>query len=443
MSLKKKLRSRLLNLYLGYRYAELQRRVAEWQRRLARKPHVVSVFLQLDDPYSYLLGHYLPQFAAHYAVVVKIYLAQALGDEYTPQPGMLAEYAVRDCALMARELGLPFLDKSTTPIVEHRRALLDAVANEQDSANFAETIQRALGAYWRGDTESVKRFLRHNEGSAAPVIGKNQALLASLGHYSCATLHYAGEWYWGVDRLHYLCKRLDGLGLNKTGKPNPALASIRQATQFSLPATAPEKAKLLPALELFYSFRSPYAYLALRSAYRIAEAFGLKLYVRPVLPMVMRGLPVPRSKLLYIVRDAKREAARLGVPFDRFSDSVGAGAERCIATFYYAKGEGREREFLFEAGNAIWNEGIDVATDEGLRQITERVGLFWPEVKAALESGAWRAECEASREAMTEAGVWGVPVFRIGDIALWGQDRDWLIARQIEDLCQGGEGFMV
>jgi 2-hydroxychromene-2-carboxylate isomerase len=43
---------------------------------------------------------------------------------------------------------------------------------------------------------------------------------------------------------------------------------------------------------------------------------------------------------------------------------------------------------------------------------------------------------------MTDAGVWGVPVFRMGDIALWGQDRDWLMARQIEDLCHGGEGIM-
>jgi 2-hydroxychromene-2-carboxylate isomerase len=213
--------------------------------------------------------------------------------------------------------------------------------------------------------------------------------------------------------------------------------------QLNLPAAVPDTAKSLPPLELFYSFRSPYAYISLRSAYRIAEAFGLKLDVRPVLPMVMRGLPIPRTKLLYIARDAKREAARLGIPFHRICDSVGVGAERCIATFFYAESEGREREFLFEAGNAIWNEATDVATDAGLRKVTEKAGLFWPEVKAALDAFEWRERCTANREAMTELGVWGVPVFHLGDIALWGQDRDWLMARQIEDLCQGGEGFMV
>jgi 2-hydroxychromene-2-carboxylate isomerase len=44
---------------------------------------------------------------------------------------------------------------------------------------------------------------------------------------------------------------------------------------------------------------------------------------------------------------------------------------------------------------------------------------------------------------MTDAGVWGVPSFRIGEVALWGQDRDWLLARMIEDMCHGGDGIMV
>jgi 2-hydroxychromene-2-carboxylate isomerase len=434
---------RLINLYLGDAAVSAQRRLAEFRRKLTGRPHVVSVFLQLDDPYSYLLSHYLPSLAQHYAIELRVYLAQNLGGQYTPQAGMLAEYAIRDCQLLARELGMPFLDRSSTPVVEHRRALLNTLAAEHDAENFLDNVREMLGAYWRGDTEGVKRFARQQGDSAANVIAQNQALLASLGHYNCAMLHYGGEWYWGVDRLHYLTARLDQLGLNPSGKANPQLASIRQAMQLNLPAVVPDRAKMLPPLELFYSFRSPYAYLSLRQAYRIAAAFGLKIAVRPVLPMVMRGLPMPKAKLLYIVRDARREAARLGVPFAKFGDAAGAGAERCIATFFYAREQGKEREFLLEAGNAIWNEALDLATDEGLRKVCGRAGLFWPEVRAALENEDWRARCAANREAMTNLGVWGVPVFRIGGIALWGQDRDWLIARQIEDLCHGGEGIMI
>ena len=46
------------------------------------------------------------------------------------------------------------------------------------------------------------------------------------------------------------------------------------------------------------------------------------------------------------------------------------------------------------------------------------------------------------QQAMTDAGMWGVPVFKLGDLVLWGQDRAWLLARQIEDLCQDGQGIL-
>lgn len=39
----------------------------------------------------------------------------------------------------------------------------------------------------------------------------------TLGHYSGAMLYYGGEWYWGIDRLHYLEARLETLGLLRIG----------------------------------------------------------------------------------------------------------------------------------------------------------------------------------------------------------------------------------
>jgi 2-hydroxychromene-2-carboxylate isomerase len=155
-----------------------------------------------------------------------------------------------------------------------------------------------------------------------------------------------------------------------------------------------------------------------------------------------RGLQVPKSKLLYIATDAKREASRMEIPFAKFCDPVGAGAKRCIAVFAYARKAGREREFTAAAGNAIWNEAVDVATDEGMRRVSEQVGLFWPEVMGAMDDENWRTQAEENREAMTDCGMWGVPVLKLGDLVLWGQDRAWLLARQIEDLCHDGQGIL-
>ncbi len=445
MSLKSKLRSRLVTALFSPKTRACKRRWEEFRRRVSGKRHTVSVFLELDDPYSYLLSLYLPDFRDRYDIDLHIHLAQALGDEFRPRADMLAVYAEQDCARLAQELGIPFLDKGNAPPVEHRRALIDALAGSEHDESFDDDVLEAINLYWRGDTEGVARRVSGSEltGKGDALLKRNQQLLAELGHYNGATLFYAGEWYWGIDRLHYLTDRLDALGVRRDAAVKSRLASIRQVAQISLPVSPPSTAKELPPLEFFYSFRSPYSFLSLQRVYDIADAFGLELEIRPVLPMVMRGMQVPNSKIMYIATDTAREAERFAVPFGRFADPVGAGVERCLAVYFYALGEKRERDFLLNAGEAIWAQGIDVVTDKGLRKVTGRTGLFWPDVKAALTDDSWRAIAEENRTSMMESGSWGVPTLRLGDFTVWGQDRLWLLVRHIEEQCDTGDGILI
>ena len=445
MSLERKFRSLILNLIFNPTLIRMQRWLSEKRRQLSGRPHVVSVFLQLDDPYSYILSHYLPSLAANYDIELRLYLSQARGGDYQPAPDMLAEYAVADCARLASELGIPFLDKGKLPPTEHRVGLSDTVASLFGTEGFDEEFRQALAVFWRGDISAAASMsgAANVEGKASGVIADSQKLQENLGHYNAAMLHYAGEWFWGVDRLHYLLDRLDELGAAKSDTPDPLLTSIKQAMKISLPVKPPAAARDLPPIEFFVSFRSPYSYIALQQTYAIADAFGIELKLRPVLPMVMRGMKVPRPKLLYIAKDTFREAGRRNVPFGKIADPVGRGAERCLAVFQYAESEHRAREFLVNAGTAIWAQGIDVASDEGMRKVTGRTGLFWPDVDAVMQSDDWREPIEANRESMMESGSWGVPTVRMGDFILWGQDRDWLLVRHIEELCDTGDGILV
>lgn len=445
MSVTRKIRSLLLRLMFRPGVIRMNRWLAERRRRLAGRKHVVSAFLQLDDPYSYLLSHYLPSLARSYDIDLRLYLSEALGDEYQPAPEMLAEYAVTDCTRLALELGIPFLDKGSLPPTEHRVGLTNAVVAAAGSATFDDDLRRALAIFWRGNTAAAANMSHAPDSRhlADPVIAESQKRLRKYGHYNSAMLHYEGEWYWGVDRLHYLLERLDKLGLASANGKDPALASIKQTMKASLPVKPPAAAKELPPIEFFHSFRSPYSYLGLIRTSAVADAFGIELKLRPVLPMVQRGVQVPRVKLLYIVKDAEREARRRNIPFGKITDPVGPGALRCLAVYHYAESEHRARDFLLNAGHAIWAEGIDVATDKGMRKVTGRSGLFWPGVKAAMQSEEWRAEIEGNRESMMSSGSWGVPTLRMGDFVVWGQDRDWMLARHIEELCDKGDGILV
>ena len=109
----------------------------------------------------------------------------------------------------------------------------------------------------------------------------------------------------------------------------------------------------------------------MQRAFDIADAFGLSLHIRLVLPMAMRGMKVPMAKVRYIASDTSREADRLGIAFGKIADPLGAGVERCLAAYFYAKGEKKEREFLLNAAKGIWSEAIDVAS-ELLQPILEK-----------------------------------------------------------------------
>ena len=62
------------------------------------------------------------------------------------------------------------------------------------------------------------------------------------------------------------------------------------------------------SLELFWSIRSPYSYVGIVRGRQLAEHYQVALLIKPVLPMVMRGMQVPSTKSNYIARDFKREA---------------------------------------------------------------------------------------------------------------------------------------
>ena len=184
-------------------------------------------------------------------------------------------------------------------------------------------------------------------------------------------------------------------------------------------------------LDFFYSFRSPYSYLAAPRAFALPERFEVDLVFRGVIPMAMRGQAVPRAKRLHTLRDAAREARRLGMPFGRIHDPIGSGALRCLAVSEHAIETGRVRQFVLAAGRAIWAEAVDVSTDPGLRMVCERAGLEWAACAAAVDDERLLARVQANTDELAGLGQWGVPVFQFEGELFWGQDRIGDLEREL------------
>jgi len=148
--------------------------------------------------------------------------------------------------------------------------------------------------------------------------------------------------------------------------------------------------------------------------------------------MVMRGLPVPVEKRLYIVSDVAREAQRLAMPFGKVVDPVGTPVERGYALLNRAIAAGKGVEFAQSFLQGVWADGLDAGTDAGLNAIAARAGFDAAWVRAALPDASWRAVAAANREALLAMDLWGVPSFRVNDLpGHWGQDRLWVIEQEL------------
>jgi 2-hydroxychromene-2-carboxylate isomerase len=154
--------------------------------------------------------------------------------------------------------------------------------------------------------------------------------------------------------------------------------------------------------------------------------------------MVMRGVPATREKGFYIFMDAAREAREAGVPYGNFYDPTGDPARHCYSLYPWAVEQGRGVELLSSFLSHAFAQGVNTNNDRGLRNVVEAAGLDWNEAQHHLGEAGWEDILEENRLAMYDAGLWGVPSFRLlgvgGDelLAIWGQDRLWLIAREIQ-----------
>jgi len=157
---------------------------------------------------------------------------------------------------------------------------------------------------------------------------------------------------------------------------------------------------------------------------------------------VMRGVPAKRQKGVYIFTDAAREARTLGVKWGDFYDPIGEPVRRAYSLYPWSVEQGKSVELLSAFLQAAFYQGVNMDTDTGLRNVLQRVGLSWQDAQNIMSTSVWEPQLEQDRLAMYDFGCWGVPSFRLldaqGDMALgvWGQDRLWLVAREIQRLLE-------
>ncbi|KWV93186.1 2-hydroxychromene-2-carboxylate isomerase [Erythrobacter sp. YT30] len=195
--------------------------------------------------------------------------------------------------------------------------------------------------------------------------------------------------------------------------------------------------------DLFFSFRSPYSYLAIGRYRAMAEEYDLDINLRVVWPIAIRdpdilftGNPAaPR----YILMDSFRTAQHLGIPFrwprpdpvvqDLTSREIAAEQpliRRVCRLGQAASRRGKGLAFADEVSRVIFSGEVD-DWDKGdhLANAAMRAGLDLAELdtEAQNDATALDAEIEENQIALEAAGHWGVPTLVFEGEPFFGQDR--------------------
>ena len=196
------------------------------------------------------------------------------------------------------------------------------------------------------------------------------------------------------------------------------------------------------AVDLFWSFRSPYSYLATPRLVAMARDYDLAIRARPVYPLAVRQGEffdkVNPQWIPYLLRDTARIAEMLGLPYrwprpdpvaidpaSRKAAATQPHIHRLTRLGCAAEEAGRGLAFLHAVSAVIWSGTENWHEGEHLARAAAQAGLDLAalDAKVAAAPEAYEAMIAANQKAHHEAGHWGVPTMVFAGEPFFGQDR--------------------
>jgi 2-hydroxychromene-2-carboxylate isomerase len=404
---------------------------AERERLAGARTHQVHYFHQVDDPYSALVAGILPQLIARYDIDVVPHVVGPPPDSAAPEREKLIAYSRKDARLLARHWNLVFDDLMGQPqdqSVEVATRLLVAAVQDGTFIEAAGEISTCLWSdppslYSMGRSGGPLRAV--DPSAVSSHVAASDALRQQLGHYLGATL--------------LLCRRVV-LGHRPAAPPGEAPAGPRRATASARRASCSARRRseatpvaLPPAADRFLRLAAqPYSAIV---APRVFELGRLHRQRRCGCATSCRwscaACPCRARSALHQPRCRPRGHLRR-VPF---GCSTTRSADPPSAACTDAAGRARRggaRPICCRSCKASGPKASTPAvTGAAAHRRTRRAGLGpMRRPHCATTAGApW------PRPTAKKCSLWAVgrPSFRVGDTAVWGQDRLWAVQEALLD----------
>ena len=190
----------------------------------------------------------------------------------------------------------------------------------------------------------------------------------------------------------------------------------------------------MAALDFYFDYRSPYAYLAQTQV----RGLGVEVAWRPfeILQLMSQVGNVPTSitckpKGRYLGADLQRWVATYKVPFARHPQAADIDARRLLRATLAAAELGQAEAAVGAIFGAYWGSGAPLSTPSEVVAVLNGAGVSAPGLLTRIDHPALDAALDAATAEAAARGVFGAPTMYVGDEMFFGNDRfDFIRASQ-------------
>jgi len=182
----------------------------------------------------------------------------------------------------------------------------------------------------------------------------------------------------------------------------------------------------MAALDFYFDYRSPYAYLAQTQVRKL----GVDIAWRPfeILQLMDQVGNVPTSitckpKGKYLGVDLMRWVGMYKVPFQRHPQSGAIDGRRLLRATLAAAELGQTDAAVGAIFGAYWGSGAPLAAPADVVAVLNGAGVSAPDLIARIDDPALDAALDEATAEAASRGVFGAPTMYVGDEMFFGNDR--------------------
>lgn len=193
-------------------------------------------------------------------------------------------------------------------------------------------------------------------------------------------------------------------------------------------------------IEVYYSFQSPYSYLAIESIYDIANKYEVELLWQPFSAKAS-GQTVPSSpiipeKLSYLFEDTKRLAAESGIPlvFPEGWPENEFDPGRVTRGAVVAGDMGVLMEYNYKVFHKWWGLGENPNEENFMNELCDELDIDLGEFLSKVSSSDTRERVKGIYKRGRKAMVYDTPTFVIDKERIVGLDKIAYLASRLEKM---------